>query len=191
VDGSAVSNTEVVVGPFFASRNEPAGVHAEVGTPVDQELSFTGSIRNEEAACRRADMCRRGCLLHWFPLLAVGAGRGTLLRLGPEAAMVPAEGGCGVALGGGSAARSAIPGARVGISGAGTRVPGAEGRVPEAGAKAVLLGAECRHLAGEVLDFLQKCGVIMGWTNASERRLGATFEMQSAERAAAFKLHSC
>jgi hypothetical protein len=172
VDGSAIISTEVVVGPFFASWNEPAGVHAEVGTRVDQELPFTGPIRNEEAACCcRADVCHRWCLLRRFPLLAVGAGLGTLLRSGSEAAMVPAEGGCGVASGRGSAVWSAIPGAGVWIPGAGTRVPGAVGRVPEAGAETVLLGAECRHLAGEVVDLLQKCGV-GGWTSASERRLG-------------------
>jgi hypothetical protein len=77
------------------------------------------------------------------------------LRSGPEAAMLPAEGGCGVALEGGSAVWSAIPGAGAGISSAGTRVP-------EGGAEAVLLGAECRHLGGEVLDLLQKCGVVKG-----------------------------
>jgi hypothetical protein len=76
--------------------------------------------------------------------------------------MVPAEVGCGVALLGGSALRSVIPGAGAGISGAGTRVPGAEGRVPVAGKKAVLLSAECRHLAVEVLGLLQKCGVVEG-----------------------------
>jgi hypothetical protein len=62
-------------------------------------------------------------------LLVVGAGWRTLLRFCPEAAMVPAEGGCGVASGGGSAVWSAIPGARVRIPGAGTRIPGAEGRI--------------------------------------------------------------
>jgi hypothetical protein len=41
VDSSAVSRTEVVVDPLFASRNEPARVHAEVGTRVEQELPFT------------------------------------------------------------------------------------------------------------------------------------------------------
>jgi hypothetical protein len=102
----------------------------------------------------------------------VGAGRSIFLRSGSEAATVPAESGCGVAPGGGPAVRSAIPGARAGIYGAGTRVPGAEGRVPEAGAEAVLLGAEYRHLAGEVLDLLQKCSVVGGWTNATKRRLG-------------------
>jgi hypothetical protein len=30
VDGSAVSCTQVIVDPFPASRNEPAGVHTEV-----------------------------------------------------------------------------------------------------------------------------------------------------------------
>jgi hypothetical protein len=95
-------------------------------------------------------------------LLVVGAGWRTLLRSCHEAVMVPAEGGCGVASGGGSAVWLAFPGAGAGISGAGTRVPGAEERVPEAGAEAVLLGAECRHLEGEVLDLLQKCGVVGG-----------------------------
>jgi hypothetical protein len=97
-------------------------------------------------------------------LLVVGAGGRTLLRSCPEAAMVPAEGGCGVASGGGSAVWSAIPGAGVWMPGAGSRVPGAVGRV--------LLSAECRHLAREVVDLLQKCGVVGGWTNANERRLG-------------------
>jgi hypothetical protein len=153
----------VVVGPFFASWNEPTLVHAEVETRVDQEPLFTGLIRIEEAACcSRADMCRRWCLLLWFPLLAVLAGRGTLLRSVSEAALVPAEGGYGVATGGGSSVWSAIPGAGVRIPGAGTRVAGAEGRVPEAGAETVLLGAECRHLAREFVDLLQKCGVVGG-----------------------------
>jgi hypothetical protein len=105
-------------------------------------------------------------------LLVVGAGWRALLRSCPEAAMVPAEGGCGVASGEGSAVWWAIPGAGVPIPGAGTRVPGAEGRVPEADAETVHLGAECRHMAREVVDLLQKCGFFEGWTNASERRLG-------------------
>jgi hypothetical protein len=58
VDGSTVSCTEVVVHPFPALRNEPAGVNAEVGTRVDQELPFTKSIHNEEASWCSADMCR-------------------------------------------------------------------------------------------------------------------------------------
>jgi hypothetical protein len=44
--------------------------------------------------------------------------------------------------------------------------------VPGAGAKAVLLSVECCHLAGEVLDPLQKCGVVGRWTNPRSRRLG-------------------
>jgi hypothetical protein len=110
VDGSAVSSTEVVDGPFFASRNEPAGVYSEVGTRVDQELPVAGLVRDEEAAYCRADMCRRWYLLRWFSLLEVGAGSGTLLHSGPEAAMVPAERGCGVSSGGGSVVRLPIPG---------------------------------------------------------------------------------
>jgi hypothetical protein len=55
---------------------------------------------------------------------------------------------------------AAVPGAKAGISGTGMRVSGAEERVPEAGAEAVLLGAECHHLTGEVLDLLLKCGVV-------------------------------
>jgi hypothetical protein len=93
-------------------------------------------------------------------LLVVGAGWRTLLRTCPEAVMVPAEGGSGVASRGGSAVWSAIPGAGAGIS-------GAEGRVPEAGAEVVLLGVESRHLAGEVLDLLQKCGVVGGVVDQS------------------------
>jgi hypothetical protein len=60
VDGSAVSCTEVVVDPFLASWNELAGVHTEVGTRVDQELPFTTTLSDEEAACVcSADMCCR------------------------------------------------------------------------------------------------------------------------------------
>jgi hypothetical protein len=57
VDGSAVSSSDVAVGPFRASLNELDVIHEEVGTHVDQELPFARSLRNEEAACRcRADM---------------------------------------------------------------------------------------------------------------------------------------
>jgi hypothetical protein len=42
--------------------------------------------------------------------------------------------------------------------------------------EAVLLSAECRHLAGEVLDLLQKCGVAEGWINPSERRMRCYLE---------------
>jgi hypothetical protein len=48
-------------------------------------------------------------------------------------------------------------------------------RVPEAGAEKVLLGADRRHLAGDFVGLLQKCGV-RGWTNASDRRLGCHLE---------------
>jgi hypothetical protein len=100
--------------------------------------------------------------MRWFPLLAVGAGQGKLLRSGSKAAMEPAKSGCRIASGEGSTLREEVPGSRTGISGAGVRVSGAEGRVPEAGTEAVLLGAECRHLAGEVLYLLQQCGVVGG-----------------------------
>jgi hypothetical protein len=67
----------------------------------------------------------------------------------------------------------------VGITGAGARdtwagtmVPGAELRVPKGGAKAVLFSGECCQLAGKVLDSLQKCGAVRGWTNGRERRVG-------------------
>jgi hypothetical protein len=60
VDGSAISSTEVVVYPLPASWNDPARIHAEVGDCVYQELPFTVSVSNEEAACRCAvDMCRQ------------------------------------------------------------------------------------------------------------------------------------
>jgi hypothetical protein len=59
-DGSAVSCTEIIVDAFFASRNEPAGVCAEAGTRVNQELLFTKPIHDEEAACGcSADMFHR------------------------------------------------------------------------------------------------------------------------------------
>jgi hypothetical protein len=98
--------------------------------------------------------------------------------------MVPAGGGC-VISGGGSAGRTAIPEAEAGILGAGSWVSGAEARVPEAGAKAALLGTECSHLAGEVLDPLQKCGVVRGGPTLASAGCGATSGMRSALRAAA------
>jgi hypothetical protein len=79
---------------------------------------------------------------------------------------------CGASSEGGTAGRSVIPGAGEGISGAGTKVSGAEWRIPKAGTEAVLLGAQCRHQAGEVFDFLQKCGFVGRWANNSDRRLG-------------------
>jgi hypothetical protein len=40
------------------------------------------------------------------------------------------------------------------------------------GARADPLGAECCHLAGEVLDMPYKCGAVGEWNNAPECRLG-------------------
>jgi hypothetical protein len=60
VDGSAISSTEVEVDPFLASRNESAGIHAEVGTGVDQEVPFSGSIWRPvvvEQTCAAGDVC--------------------------------------------------------------------------------------------------------------------------------------
>jgi hypothetical protein len=51
-------------------------------------------------------------------LLVVGAGWSKLLHSGSEAATVPAEGGCSIISGGGSATRMAVPGAGTGIPGA-------------------------------------------------------------------------
>jgi hypothetical protein len=51
LDVSAIS-TEVVVHALPVSRNEPAWIYAEVGALVDQELPFTMSVNNEEAALR-------------------------------------------------------------------------------------------------------------------------------------------
>jgi hypothetical protein len=93
-------------------------------------------------------------------LLAVVAGRSTPLLSGPEAAMIPTSAACRVISDWGSAARAAGPGAGAGV------------RIPEAGAKAVLLGSDCIHLAGEVLDPLQQCAFLWRWANASECRLG-------------------
>lgn len=64
-----------------------------------------------------------------------------------------------------STAWAVVPEDRAGVSGAGMRVP-------EGGAKVVLLSCECRHLVGKVLDPLQKCGAVRGWTNAGKHRLG-------------------
>jgi hypothetical protein len=61
--------------------------------------------------------------------------------------MVPAEGGCSVLSGGGSVAQALFP------------VLGAE--ILAVGAKVGQLGAECCHLAREVLDPLRKCNVTL------------------------------
>jgi hypothetical protein len=116
-------------------------------------------------------------------LLVVGTGRSTLLRSGSEAAMVPAEDGCGVASGGGSAVRSAIPGAAAGISGAGTRVPRAEGR------------RSCSVLSAstwqERSSISCRSAVLGGGLTLASASWGATSQMRSAQRAAASELHSC
>jgi hypothetical protein len=91
------------------------------------------------------------------------AGLSTLLCAGSIVAMVPAEGGCSVISGGGSAAWAVVPAA-------GARIPGA-------GARAGLLGAECCHLAGQVLVTPQKCGAVGEWNSAHERRLGCGLEV--------------
>ena len=60
VDGGAISRTQVIVGTFHTSRDEPAGVYTEVRTRVDQKLPFADFVRYEETACHRsADMCSR------------------------------------------------------------------------------------------------------------------------------------
>jgi hypothetical protein len=77
-------------------------------------------------------------------LLAVVAGRSTLLRSGPRAAVIPASVGYRVVPGWGSFAQAVVPGA-----GAGVGNPGIAAKVGQ-------LGAECCHLAREVLDLLQE-----------------------------------
>jgi hypothetical protein len=123
-------------------------------------------------------------------LLMVGAGWHTLLRSGPEAAMVPAEGGCGVGSGGGSAVWSAIPGAGAGISGAGTRIPGAEGRIPEAGAEVVQLGLSAATWRERSSISCRSVVLLGGGPTLASAGWGATSKMRSSQRAAASKLHS-
>ena len=115
-------------------------------------------------------------------LLVVGAGRSTILRLSAEAAMVPAGTGCGVATEGGYAARPVAVEGGTGIIGSGTSVSQVGGagilrtgaavsrvgvELIEAVMEAVLFGAECSHLAGEVSDLLPKCGVVRGLTTVA------------------------
>jgi hypothetical protein len=83
--------------------------------------------------------------------------------------MIPAEGGCSVILGGGSAAWAAVPGTWAGI-------PGATMRFPEVGSRVGPLSTECFHLAGEVLDPLQKCVALWEWDNARERQLDCSLD---------------
>lgn len=68
-------------------------------------------------------------------------------------------------MGGASAAWAVISGDEAVIPGAVATIGGAGASVPGSGrAKAVLLRGECCHLAGEVLDPLQKCGVHSFWS---------------------------
>jgi hypothetical protein len=83
-------------------------------------------------------------------------------------AVVTAEDGCYVVLGGGSALLAAVPGARTGISGAGVGISGTGVGVSGAGLEAAPLSTELRHLQGEVLDIFLGCS----WGEASDRRLG-------------------
>jgi hypothetical protein len=121
-------------------------------------------------------------------LLVVVAGRRALLRFVPEVAVVPAEGVFSVVSGGGSAALAAVPRARTGISGVTVEISLVGGKVPETFAVAVFLGAERRHLTGELRYLLLNFSCVgVGATLASVGR-GATSEMRSAQRAAASKL---
>jgi hypothetical protein len=165
VNGSAVSCTEVVADPFPASRNEPAGVHSEVGTRVDQEMPFSESVRNEEAACGcDADMCR-----HCVSFPAGGRHRaGIFLRHVTEMAVVPPEAGCSSFSEGGSAAWVAVSGDGAGVAGVGTRVP-------EGGTKVVLLSCECCHLAGEVLVYPAEGWRCQGVDQRSQAPAGVRF----------------
>jgi hypothetical protein len=104
VDSSAVSRTEIIVDPSLASRNEPMGVHAEVGTHVDQELPFTNPVGDEKRPVVVAQRVPPLMSAALFSLLALVAGRSTLLCSGSKAAMILAEDGCSVFSGGGSAA---------------------------------------------------------------------------------------
>jgi hypothetical protein len=104
-------------------------------------------------------------------LLVVVAGRRALLCSVPEAAVVPAEGGFSV-VSGGSAALVAVLRARTGITGVMVEVSWVGGKVSEALAWAVFLGAERRHLMGELQDFLLNCGCVGGWGDTGECQLG-------------------
>jgi hypothetical protein len=87
-------------------------------------------------------------------LLVVSTGPCALLNLGSIAVMVPVECECSIILGGGSAAP-------VAVLEDGLRVPGAEATVK-------LLGAECCHLAVEILDPLQTYSAVGELVNTRE-----------------------
>jgi hypothetical protein len=59
VDDNAVSRTEVIVDLFLVSWNEPAGLYAQVGTRVEQQLPYSNTVGDEKVAWScSADMCR-------------------------------------------------------------------------------------------------------------------------------------
>jgi hypothetical protein len=90
VDSSAVSRTKVVV-----DRSLRRGMRLR-GYKQRSELLFTNSVSDEKAACGYGADVPPLMSVAFVSLLAVGAGRGTLLRSGSEAAMVPAEDGCSI-----------------------------------------------------------------------------------------------
>ena len=65
-------------------------------------------------------------------------------------------------MGGGSADRLAAVEGGTGILESGTSVSQVGVELLEAVVEAVLSGAECCHLAGEVSELLPKCGVVLG-----------------------------
>jgi hypothetical protein len=118
-------------------------------------------------------------------LLVVGAGWCALLRCGSETVVVPAEGGCFVISGGGSAVLAAVPRCRAGISSAGAGVSGtevgvsvAEGRVPNAGAKVVSALSDATCLLRSSISCLSDALLGVGATLATAG-WGVTSEMHS------------
>jgi hypothetical protein len=103
VDGSAVGCIKVVVDPFMASRNEPTGVHTEVGTRVEQESVMKRRPGVVVQTCAAVDV---RCVS--FP--AGGRRRAEyIFRPGSETSVVPVEAGCSFISVGGSAAWAAVP----------------------------------------------------------------------------------
>jgi hypothetical protein len=117
----------------YTQRSEPVSTRT---------IPFVNAVRDDDVVvARTCDAVDVRCVI--FSLLAVSTGLSTLLRPDFLTAMVSAKGR------GGSAARAAVHGTGAGILGAGEKVDS------KAGAKVGPLGAECCHLAGEVLDTLQ------------------------------------
>jgi hypothetical protein len=151
VDSSAVSRTDVVVDMSLALRmslREYTHKSEHASTRNCRSLSWS-------VTKKRPVVVAQTCAAVDFRCVSSPAGGRRRAEYtfvpGSEAAMVPAEDECSIISGGDSAARTAVPGAVAGI--------------PGAGAKAVLLGADCCQLAGEVLDPLQKYGVVGGGVN--------------------------